>query len=130
MKKSIFGGTDILIDDRNATTLSGMVDDPSLTADADGQKYLRAGTLLTSNKDFANTDDGSAVLTPTTDASKAQGILRNDYNIVEGAQPASIIVAGTVNIKRMDDETAKLYTAALQTALKPVLPKVTFITRD
>ncbi|MCT3567642.1 hypothetical protein EFR94_09615 [Levilactobacillus brevis] len=128
--KKYFSGTDILIDDENATTLSGMVNDPTATADSDGNKYLRAGTLLTSDKDFETTDDGSAVLTPTTDATIAQGILRHDYNIIEGAVPASVIISGTINRHRMDTETQKVYTADLKKTLKVSLPKISVIDRD
>jgi len=130
MKKTIMGNDGILIDDGNATTLSGMVNDPKATADTDGQKYMRAGTLLTSDKDFSLTDDGSAVLVPTTDATTAQGILLHDTNIAEGAVPGAVIVAGTINRHRMDDDTQKTYTDELLAALKVSLPKVAVIDRN
>lgn len=130
MKRQIFGSNDILVDDYNATAIANMVDDPTATADSDGQKYLRGGALLTADKDFLTSNDGTVVLKPTTDAASAQGILRQDYNLVEGAVPASVVVAGTINLARMDDDTRKLYTADAITALKTALPKVVVINRD
>lgn len=129
MKKVFSVEKDILLDEGNAQTLSSMVDDPKAVADADGQKYIPAGTLLTSDKDFKLTDDGSAVLTPTTDATKAQGLLRHDTNVVEGAQPASVITAGMVNRHMMADSVAQLYTDDLLTALRGVLPQITVVDR-
>ncbi|KJW12860.1 hypothetical protein [Levilactobacillus spicheri] len=129
--KKFLGTRDILIDDENATPLAGMVDDPSAVVDADGNKYLLAGTLLTASKDFTVDDgDHAVVLNPTTDATVAQGVLRHDYNIINGAVPASVIVSGTINTHRMDDTTKKLYTDDLKKALKVALPKVTVIGRD
>lgn len=130
MSKKIFGSNDILVDDYNATAIANMLDDPTATADADGQKYIMGGTLLTADKNFLTSNDGSVVLNPTTDATTAQGILRQDYNIVGGATPVSVIVAGTINLARMDEETRKLYTDEVITALKTSLPKVTIINRD
>lgn len=130
MKQKILGSNDILVDDYNATAIANMVNDSNATADSDGQKYLRAGTMLTSTGDYLTSNDGSVVLEPTTDATKATGILRQDYNITEGAVPASVIVSGTINLARMDDETKKLYTAAAIDSLKTSLPKLVVINRN
>lgn len=130
MKKQIFGTHDILVDDYNATLIANMVDDPSATADADGQKYLMSGVLLTATKNALTSNNGAEALVPTTDATKAQGILRQDYNVAGGAVPASVIVAGTINLARMDETTRTMYTDDLITALKAVLPRVTVINRD
>ncbi|TOY85814.1 hypothetical protein DIS15_03240 [Levilactobacillus brevis] len=130
MKKKVFGSNDILIDDYNATSIANMIDDPTAKADSDGQKYILGGTLLAADKNFLTSNDGSVVLNPTTDATKAQGILRQDYNIANGAVPASVIVAGTVNLARVDNDTRKLYTDETITALKTALPKVMIVNRD
>ncbi|WP_268914018.1 hypothetical protein [Lentilactobacillus sp. SPB1-3] len=130
MKKKYFGSRDILLDDYNATAIANMVDDTTATADADGQKYLLGGTLLTADKNFLTSNDGSVVLKPTTDATKAQGILRQDYNIAEGAVPASVIVSGTINLARMDDKTKAIYTDDVITALKTSLPKLVIVNRN
>lgn len=121
---------DILIDDENATMIAGMVDDPTAVVDADGNKYLLAGTPLTASKDFELSDDGSVVLVPATDAKTVQGILRQDYNILEGAVPASIIISGTINRHRMNSDTQKTYTDEFKTSLKAALPKLSVIDRN
>lgn len=130
MRKTLVGTDGILINDSNSTLLAGTVDNPSAVADSDGQKYLKSGTLLTSDKDFSLTNDGSAVLTPTTNATKAQGVLLHDTNVIEGPQSASVITAGTINRARMDSDIAAVYTNDLINALKPVLSNVKVIDRD
>ncbi|PBQ23846.1 hypothetical protein CNR29_07380 [Levilactobacillus brevis] len=130
MKKQVFGSNDILIDDYNATSIANMIDDPTAKTDLDGQKYILGGTLLAADKNFLTSNDGSVILNPTTDATKAQGILRQDYNIADGATAASVVIAGTINLARMDDEVRKNYTDEIITALKTALPKVMIVNRD
>ncbi|GEO70445.1 hypothetical protein [Levilactobacillus acidifarinae] len=129
MAKKFVTSHDILLDDENATLIPGMVNDPSMVADADGNKYMRGGTLLTADKEFDLNNDGSVVLVPTTDATVAQGILRQDYNILDGPVPASIIISGTINRHQMDEDTQKVYTSELKKALKAVLPKISVVDR-
>lgn len=130
MKKQVFGSNDILIDDYNATSIANMIDDPTAKTDLDGQKYILGGTLLAADKNFLTSNDGSVILNPTTDATKAQGILRQDYNIADGATAAPVVIAGTINLARMDDEVRKNYTDEIITALKTALPKVMIVNRD
>lgn len=122
-------GKDILLDDENATPIAGMVDDPTMVADSDGNKYLPAGTPLTADKDFELSNDGSVVLVPTTDATVVQGILRQDYNLKDGPVPASIIISGTINRRAMVTDVQKNYTDAFKKSLKATMPKVSVVDR-
>jgi len=118
-----------LLDDENATLIPGMVDDSTMTADEDGNKYLPAGTPLTATKDFEFSNDGTVILTPTTDATAAQGILRQDYNLKDGPAPASIIISGTINRHAMVADVQKTYTDDFKKSLKAVMPKVSIVDR-
>ncbi|WP_304057828.1 hypothetical protein [Levilactobacillus namurensis] len=129
MARKFVTSHDILLDDANATLVPGMVNNPNLEADADGNKYMRGGTLLTADKDFVLNNDGTVILVPTTDATVAQGILRQDYNVRDGAIPASVIISGTINRHQMDAETQKAYTTESMKTLKTVLPKITVVDR-
>lgn len=129
MEKKFVTSKDILLDDGNATLIPGMVDDTTMKADDDGNKYLPAGTPLTANTDFEFNNDGSAVLKPTTDATTVQGILRQDYNLKDGPVPASIIISGTINRHAMVADVQKTYTSEFKKALKANMPKVSVVDR-
>lgn len=125
----IYSKHNVVEDEDNSTAIASMVNDTAAVPDKYGDKYILGGELLANDKDFLTTNDGSAVLVPTKDATKAQGILRHDYIINKGPVPAAIIVSGTINMDLMDDKTKSLYTEDLIKALKVAMPKITIINR-
>lgn len=129
MRKEIFASGDaILMNESDSNLLSGTVDAPSATVDADGNKYIKAGTLLTADKPFATSNQG-VVLVPTTDPTKAQGVLLHHVNVVDGAKATAVVVEGTLNKARMEKDVADVYSDANITSLKAVLPRITVVDR-
>lgn len=125
-----YTGTDaILVKEELAYALPVKVDAPSTPVDADGNKYLLAGTLLTADKDVLLANE-VVVMTPTTDVSKAQGILLHDTNVVSGPNKAALLTSGFVNRNMMDNSTkTQYYTDDQVHKMKSSLPNITVIDR-
>lgn len=82
-----------------------------VTANTEGKKILKAGTpmagvLTERDTAFTKANDDTAV-----------GILLHDVDVTAGANNGTLLIFGFVNTDRIDDTTAALITADVETAL-------------
>lgn len=111
----------ILVKPESAFARPVNIKNDGLTKDNDGNIIIQAGTFLTSTGDLAT--DANPVATVTTDSSKAQAIVLNDVEAVNGAY-ASVLLAGYINVNQMDSNVAKNYTASSIKQLETAMPKL------
>lgn len=119
----------ILVKEDQAVAFTVAVDDPSAQADADGNKFIEAGTWLNAPTDVL-LGDRKQVMTPTTDASKAQGVLLHRANVKNGQVDSALVIAGVINRAMIENATkAKYYSDDQVHNLVKSLPKITVIDR-
>lgn len=98
-------------------SLPAQVTNTGVTADSDGKKILRAGTPLAGDI----TKRGTA-FTKTND-NTAKAVLLHDVDVTAGANNATIVLAGCVDLLKIDSTTRALITSDVIGAL----PRIIFV---
>ena len=98
-------------------TLPAQVTNTGVDADSDGKKILRAGTPLAGDI----TARGTAFT--KTNGNTARAVLLHDVDVTDGANNATIILAGCVDKLKVDETTRALITSDVVTAL----PRIIFV---
>lgn len=98
-------------------TLGAQVTNTGVDADADGKKILKAGTPLAGDI----TKRGTAFT--KTNGSSAVAVLMHDVDVTAGAENATIILAGCVDLLKLDTATKALVTSDVVSAL----PRIIFV---
>lgn len=98
-------------------TLPAQVTNTGVDADADGKKILKAGTPLAG--DITKRDTAFT----KTNGNTARAILLHDVDVTAGASNATIILAGCVDLLKIDSTTKELITSDV----KGAVPNVIFV---
>jgi len=119
MKKETFGADkNILIAPELAHTVGCIVGNTGVSADSDGKKIIKAGTPVGGTVDCLT--DRQTVLTVTNGAdtgANSQGVLLHDVDVTEGNGNATLVVAGIVDVTKLEVEVAD----AAKTALTKIM---------
>lgn len=92
------------------------VTNTGISADADGKKILKAGTPLAGSLEARGT---AFVKASTTEGvSNAVGVLLHDVDVTAGAENATMLIFGFVDLNKLTTATAALIDAATKAALK------------
>lgn len=100
-------------------TLPARVTNTGISADSDGKKIIKAGTPLYGNiekRDTAFTVSGSQGATPSA-------IILHDVDVTAGAENATIVLAGVVDLLKLESSVQ----TALTAAVKAALPRIIFV---
>lgn len=108
----------ILVDEENSTALPCMISNTGITADANGNKIVKAGMPLAGSL----TSRGTA-FSVATDATNIAGIVMHDVDVTKGTANGAVLIFGTVDISKL--ETAA--TTALTTEIKQALKMIQFV---
>ncbi len=124
IRKETYGADkNILIAPENALTFGCRVTNTGLNADSDGKKILKAGSPLYG--DLQDRDTAFVLASESGDVgsevSNAVAILLHDVDVTAGAENATIVVAGCVDLLKLDEATAELITDATVTALANIV---------
>lgn len=98
-------------------TLPAQVTNTGVDADSNGRKILRAGTPVTGNIEKRDT------AFTKTNGNTAKAILLHDVDVTDGASNATIVLAGVVDLLKIDSTTVELITSDVKTAL----PRIIFV---
>lgn len=114
-KQTYTNDMEILVTPANLVTFSGTVLSAGISANSEGKKIVSAGALI---------DVDGNVVTAVGDALTGTpiGVLFTAVDVTNGDQPAAIVVEGYLRVDRVLDG----FSAAVITAVKTALPKVTF----
>lgn len=120
----------ILIADQTAVRIGVLVDNTNVTADGNGRKIIKAGTPVGNTTKSALLDRTTVVTTSVTSGSDTltvtptpQGIIYRDVDVTNGNAEAVLIVAGAIDILKVDETTR----AKITTPVINALNKITFI---
>lgn len=98
-------------------TLPALVSNSGVDADSDGKKILRAGTPL------AGTITARGTAFTKTNGNTARAILLHDVDVTAGNNNATIILAGCVDLLKIDSTTRALITDNV----KGAVPNIIFV---
>ena len=112
----------IMLADSQMVSFPVIVNNTSISAGADGRKIIKAGTPITGDIEARNT---AFTLATTSDSSNAVGILLHDVDVTAGNNNGIIVLFGFVDLEKLDEETFKLITDDVKTALSG---KIWFLT--
>lgn len=98
-------------------TLPAQVTNTGVDADSDGKKILKAGTPLAG--DITKRDTAFT----KTNGNTARAILMHDVDVTAGANNATIILAGCVDLLKIDSTTRELITSNV----KGAVPNIIFV---
>ena len=118
--KETFGAPEkhiLIANNSYMVTLGAQVTNTGVDADADGKKILKAGTPLAGDI----TKRGTAFT--KTNGSSAVAVLMHDVDVTAGAENATIILAGCVDLLKLDTATKALVTSDVVSAL----PRIIFV---
>lgn len=105
--KSFGNDKQILIAPELAFTIGCLVTNTGVSADAEGKKVLKAGTPVGGADVLVNRQ---SVLAKNTDA--PQGVLLHDVDVTKGQANATLVVEGTIDIEKLDEEVKTLVNTA------------------
>ena len=98
-------------------TLPALVGNSGVDADSDGKKILRAGTPL------AGTITARGTAFTKTNSNTARAILLHDVDVTAGNENATIVLAGCVDLLKIDTTTRALITDNV----KGAVPNIIFV---
>lgn len=107
----------LIANDSYLVTLGAQVTNTGVDADSDGKKILRAGTPLAG--DITKRDTAFT----KTNSNTARAILLHDVDVTAGAENATIILAGCVDLLKIDETTRALITSNV----KGAVPNIIFV---
>jgi len=122
--KETFGAPEkhiLIANNSYMVTLGAQVTNTGITADADGKKILRAGTPLAG--DITKRGTAFVKATTTEGVSNATAVLMHDVDVTAGAENGTIVLAGCVDLLKLDTATKALVTSAVVSAL----PRIIFV---
>lgn len=98
-KKSFgYGEKRIIVDELNSTAFSIVVANTGVTADAEGKKIIKAGTPLFGSLTARNT----AFTISGGEGAKPAGVALHDVDVTAGNANSQILVAGFIDISKVD----------------------------
>lgn len=108
-------------------TLPARVTNTGISADSDGKKIIKAGTPLYG--DIEKRDTAFVVATQTAAAggdpasNNATAIALHDVDVTAGAENATIVLAGVVDLLKLESSVV----TALTAEAKAALPRIIFV---
>lgn len=105
--KSFGNDKQILVAPELAFTIGCLVTNTGVSANAEGRKILKAGTPVGGADVLTNRQ---AVLAQNTDA--PQGVLLHDVDVTNGQMNGTLLVEGTIDIEKLDEDVKTLVNTA------------------
>lgn len=113
----------LIANDSYLVSLPAQVTNTGLVADSNGRKILKAGTPLYGDIAKRDTAFVKETTSGSTPASNATAVLLHDVDVTDGANNATIVLAGCVDTLKLDSTTKALITAQVKAAL----PRIIFV---
>ena len=116
VKKQSFGGPDkqILIAEDSFKVTLGAVIAATGAVEVDGKKIIKAGTPVKGDLKARNTAF-------TKEAEAPNAIVLHDVDVTNGANNGTIVIAGAVDLNRLDADAAALITSAVEEKLPRII---------
>ena len=109
--KSYGNEKQILIAPELAFSIGCLVGNTGVEADANGKKIIKAGTPVGGSTSVLT--NRQTVL--TKGAENAQGVVLHDVDVTNGDGRATLVIAGYVDLYKVDDDVKSIITSATST---------------
>lgn len=99
----------ILVDEKNSTAVSIKIANTGVSANADGQKIVKAGTPVYGSltaRETAFTISGSA-------GAKPVGVILHDVDVTSGTKNSQIVISGIIDVSKVETTVATALTSAV-----------------
>lgn len=116
IKKSYVNVKNILVDEKNSTALSIVVANTGVTADTDGKKIIKAGTPVYGSLEARNT----AFTISGSEGEAPAGIILHDVDVTSGNKNSQVVIFGTIDISKLDDDVQAMITSDVKSGLKMI----------
>lgn len=106
-EKKVFENSPEFLKSEHYQNVSCTVSNVSVKADAQGKKFVVAGTILDADGKAVTITQGGTAEAPTFSFSKdPSGILFDTVEVTHGPQPGAMMIDGSVNTERLQTELA------------------------
>ena len=113
--------SDYLIAPELAFALSCIIGNTGVTANTSGRKIIKAGTPLYIATGKSVLEDRTEVLTVSSaNSAVLSGIARHDIDVTDGDVNDAILIAGYVDLYRLDSAVQTALTSAIKAALTDI----------
>jgi len=117
----------LIANDSYLVTLGAIVANTGISADSNGKKILKAGTPLYGNIEKRDTAFVKATQTDAAGdnpaSNNATAVLLHDVDVTDGDNNATIILAGCVDLLKLESAVKAMITAEAKAAL----PRIIFV---
>lgn len=103
-----YGEKRIIVDENNSTAFSCVVANTGVTADAEGKKIIKAGQPLYGSLTARNT----AFTISGASGAKPVGVALHDVDVTAGDANSQVLVAGFIDISKVDASVQSALTSA------------------
>lgn len=103
----------LIAEDSFKVTLSAVIADTGAVT-VNGRKILKAGTPVSGDLKDRNTAFAKETSTPNA-------VLLHDVDVTDGEENGTIVVAGVVDINKLDTDVQTLITSGVETALTKII---------
>lgn len=103
-----YGEKRIIVDELNSTAFSVVVANTGVTADSEGKKIIKAGTPLYGSLTARNT----AFKISGASGEKPVGVALHDVDVTAGNANSQILVAGFIDVSKVDSAVATALASA------------------
>ena len=112
----------LISEDSYKVTLGAVIGNTGVTADSNGRKIIKAGTPLHGDLTARETAFVKATETgESTKTSNATAVALHDVDVTDGNSSVAIVVAGVVDLNKLDSSVQTLITAAAKAALPHII---------
>lgn len=105
----------LIANDSYLVSLPVVVGNATVSADSNGRKILKAGTPL--DGDITKRDTAFT----KTAGTKPVGVLLHDVDVTDGNANGTLVIAGCVDLLKMDSDVSALYTATITAAMPRII---------
>ena len=105
----------LIAEDSYKVTLGAVVTNTGITADSEGKKIIKAGTPLTGSFEARNTAFVVA------DDNSANCVALHDVDVTAGETNATIVIAGVVDLNKLDASVQTALTSTVKGALNRII---------
>lgn len=111
----------LIANDSYLVTLPAKVTNTGISANSEGKKILKAGTPIYG--DIEKRDTAFVKATTTEGVSNAVAVVLHDVDVTAGAENATIVLVGCVDLLKLESDVKSLIDSAAKTAL----PRIIFV---
>lgn len=115
--KTEFGAPEkqiLIAEDSYKVTLGAVISNSGVEADDNGRKIVKAGTPVKGDLKARQTAF-------TVESTTPNAIVLHDVDVTEGNENGTIVVAGAVDLNKLDSDAQELITSTVESALTKII---------